>query len=428
VSWEGTSVGSDRSRRLDQARRLSFVRLGNSELTGLVDGVSLTVSYAQTEEDQRRVRASGASDRQGFEVDTLGLLAQFHSDTPFGSLTYGVDYYADAVDSFSTSNPVQGPVADDADYATIDFYLQDRIEWHARSELTFGLRRTSADVRARSVLDPATGEPFQIDESWSATVANVGASWAFVPDRVALFANVSQGFRAPNLSDLSRFDSARSNEIEVPVRGLEEERFLSREIGFKVRTPQSRVQLAYFDTDIEGQIQRVPTGRLIDGEYEVTKANVGDGEVRGIELSWRTQLHPRLDAYGHAAWLDGEVDTYPTSQPVPVSEPLDRLMPVNGALGVRWRPGGPGIWVESEVVSFADQDDLSTADARDTTRIPPGGTPGFTVLNLRFGMRITENLDLTVAMDNATDVDYRIHGSGTNMPGRNLIVTLGARL
>ena len=32
-----------------------------------------------------------------------------------------------------------------------------------------------------------------------------------------------------------------------------------------------------------------------------------------------------------------------------------------------------------------------------------------------------------VRLENVTNVDYRVHGSGTNMPGRNLIVTLETR-
>ncbi|MGB2998110.1 MAG: hypothetical protein WBC59_05680 [Phycisphaerae bacterium] len=75
--------------------------------------------------------------------------------------------------------------------------------------------------------------------------------------------------------------------------------------------------------------------------------------------------------------------------------------------------------------TFADeQDDLSTRDMADTSRIPPGGTPGYGVLTLRTGWQIRENVNLTFAIENITDEDYRIHGSGLNEPGRNFIFGL----
>ena len=67
-------------------------------------------------------------------------------------------------------------------------------------------------------------------------------------------------------------------------------------------------------------------------------------------------------------------------------------------------------------------DRLSADDERDTQRIPPGGTPGYAVLTLRGGTTVLEGLDLTLALENVADEDYRIHGSGVNEPGRNLVL------
>ena len=69
-----------------------------------------------------------------------------------------------------------------------------------------------------------------------------------------------------------------------------------------------------------------------------------------------------------------------------------------------------------------DWDKLSADDRRDTQRIPPGGTPGYTVLTLRGGVTVWKDLDLTLALENVADEDYRIHGSGVNEPGRNLVL------
>jgi outer membrane receptor protein involved in Fe transport len=61
----------------------------------------------------------------------------------------------------------------------------------------------------------------------------------------------------------------------------------------------------------------------------------------------------------------------------------------------------------------------SIADCRDRRRIPFGGTPGYTVLDIRAGWKVCDGLDVWSAVENVTDRDYRIHGSGLNEPGTN---------
>jgi hemoglobin/transferrin/lactoferrin receptor protein len=39
---------------------------------------------------------------------------------------------------------------------------------------------------------------------------------------------------------------------------------------------------------------------------------------------------------------------------------------------------------------------------------------------------VTETIDVALAVENLFDEDYRIHGSGVNEPGRNLLLTANA--
>ena len=237
------------------------------------------------------------------------------------------------------------------------------------------------------------------------------------------FAGVSQGFRAPNLSDLTRLDTARTDEIETPSPDLDPEHFVSYEIGLKAGTPDLVAQLAYFYTEIDGMIVRTPTGRGIDGDYEVTKKNAGDGYIQGVELDARYHFWWNLTAFGVFTWMEGKVDTYPTSDADLATEYIDRLMPPTGRLGLRWDHGGK-YWVEGACTMAAKADRLSTRDEADTSRIPPGGTPGYTVYDIRAGWNCSEDLALSIAVENVTDEDYRIHGSGVNEPGRNLVFAM----
>jgi hemoglobin/transferrin/lactoferrin receptor protein len=230
------------------------------------------------------------------------------------------------------------------------------------------------------------------------------------------------GFRAPNLSDLTRLDTARSTEIETPVDELDPESFVSAEIGARFQGDQLSAEVAVYHTWIEDMIVRAPTGRTVDELQEVTKKNAGDGYVQGAELTLRYQLAEDWQARLMTAWMNGEVEAYPSSEPVQVKDDLSRVMPLTGQVALRWQPVGAKFWTEAEVAAAEKADRLSADDARDTQRIPPGGTPGYAVLNVRGGYQVMEGLDVMVALENVADEDYRIHGSGVNEPGRNLVV------
>ena len=56
----------------------------------------------------------------------------------------------------------------------------------------------------------------------------------------------------------------------------------------------------------------------------------------------------------------------------------------------------------------------------DGTRVPLyTRTPGFASVNLRAGVSLTDYLDVTLALTNALDRNYRVHGSGVDAPGRS---------
>lgn len=427
-SWHGTSIGSDQRRELDEERLLSYVRATNTSFTGLINTASITVSHSRLQESRDRIRSDGRREKQGFDVDTTGFSLQLGTLSALGDWSYGIESYMDKVDSFSSRNPIQGPVADDAEYKNLDFFLQNQLSLTSRGMLILGVRHTMVDLDANQVADPITGTAIAISERWDATVANANLSYQLIADRLAVYGGVSEGFRAPNLSDVTRFDSARSNEFEVPAYNLQPEQFVSYEVGAKLRYDSGYLSLAYFYTDIDGLIQRVPTGRQVDGENEITKANIGDGQIQGIEFYGEHQLGARLTVFSNITWMDGEVGTFPTSEPVLVSEPVDRLMPMMGSVGLRWQPESNRWWLEGRLQFALKADELSTRDAADTSRIPPGGTPAYEVLHLGTGFVLNERTHLRLNIDNLFDEDYRVHGSGTNMPGRNLLLSVDYQL
>ncbi len=432
IAWEGLAKGDDLVHRFDQDRTLTWLRLAHEERGGAVDTYALTLSRHKQGEDLDRVRANGRQDVQGFDVETWGAALTLESDSSVGRWVYGADYYHDIVDSYSTridpgaapKRAVQGPVADDATYDLLGVFVQNTVETAGGVEITPGLRYTHAELDADKVEDRLEG----MSGDWDAVVGSLRALLPLDAGRQqAVYAGVSQGFRAPNLSDLTRLDSARSNEIETPVDNLDPETFVTAEIGWRRTADDWSAGVAYYHTWIDDLIVRAPTGATVDDLLEVTKRNAGEGHVQGVELTARVNLSADWQVRAMGTWMEGKAETYPTSEPIRVEDDLSRVMPLTGRLALRWQPAGKAYWVEGVVDAADKADRLSADDARDTQRIPPGGTPGYVVGTLRGGVQATDALAVTLALENLADEDYRIHGSGVNEPGRLLVVSAELR-
>jgi hemoglobin/transferrin/lactoferrin receptor protein len=439
ISWNGTTVGTDRQLSFDQQRQLGYLQLQQKDLGVLADTMIASASYQSQSEDQYRLRANLRYDELGFDVYTTGLWVQFDKQWGRTRLMYGLDYYGDEVSSYNVEYNAngtyrrvhsQGPVADDATYDLTGAFAQAIVQVLPRLSATIAGRYTWAAVDARKVEDPVTFATYSIEDDWT----NFSGKFrlAFMPVEEGpwnLFAGVSQAFRAPNLSDLTRLDTARSGELETPSPGLDPETYVSWEAGFKYEDGRLGLQAAYFNTDGSDVIIRTPTGRTIAGQREVTKTNAADSNVDGVEWQLSYLVMPGLTLYTDGMWIDGWQESYPVATATEtVKEPIDLLMPLVWRAGARYAMAQPRLQFDLLLDHAGEQDQLSSRDKADTQRIPPGGTPGYTTLNLRSEWIARPGLVLSLALDNLTDEDYRIHGSGVNEPGRNLIASVALTL
>lgn len=433
-SFAGTARGSDLVRDLDQHRELAYLQAVLRDPMPWLAHARVSFSWHRQAEEQNRVRANGRREAAGFVDDQYGLLLSFETAAArFGTLSYGLEYYHDRVSSSATDAApgaaprvlARGPVADDARYGLLGVYLQDQFRLRDRLEVTAGLRFSRAAARATEVdPDPTDAVPFgALDRTAEALTSSLRLrldatrTWK-------IFGGVSQGFRAPNLSDYTSFELARSGERETPAPDLQPETHVSFEIGTKARIQLLRTELhaTFFHTTVEDQITRFPTGRLIRGEREVTRANTGDGFTRGAEVGATVKLGRGWSLIGNFAWLKGEVDTYVGDERR--REPASRIQPVTMLAGPRWRSRDGRFWAEATGRFARRQDRLSPGDIADTQRIPPGGTPGYAVYSVRGGWSVNSSLTLAVAVENILDEDYRVHGSGLNEPGLNGIMSV----
>ena len=437
-SFDGTALGTDLRRELDQLRELAYLQTEIRDPAPWLDKVKFSLSFHRQGEEQDRIRDNGKREITGFQDDQYGVLLGMQSTTKVGTLSYGVEYYHDEVQSWGGAFRAdgsfdrvlpRGPVADDSSYDLLGIYVQDQFKITEKFEITAGLRYSWAQVDATKI-DPdprdAVNYP-DINESFDAFTASLRFRYDLMPSW-NLFGGVSQGFRAPNLSDFTTFDLARSGEREVPATDLDSEKYVSFEIGSKARIDELKlaVYTAYYYTLIDNQIIGYRTGRVINGnEPEVSRTNAGDGHIHGVEFGAEWQFYKTLTLFGNFNWQEGEVDTFVNGDIT--ARPASRIAPLSGLIGLRWQSPGGRFWLEGTAQLARHQDRLSVGDTADTQRIPPGGTRGYSVYSLRGGWNMCENAKLTVALENVSDEDYRIHGSGINEPGTNFVISTHIR-
>jgi hemoglobin/transferrin/lactoferrin receptor protein len=160
----------------------------------------------------------------------------------------------------------------------------------------------------------------------------------------------------------------------------------------------------------------------------VTRQNGGEGYIQGVELQGDFKLTRALTLFGNGCWTEGYVDTFLNGLPTSLSrESASRIQPLSGLLGIRWESPTGRWWAESTAQLARRQDRLSPGDRLDTQRIPPGGTKGYQVFGVRAGWRPCRGMDVTAGLENMTNLDYRVLGSGVNEPGTNFTLAVRVR-
>ena len=426
-SFEGTTIGSDLRRVLDH-RRERTILMGSSRDPGDLDDLSWTFSRQVQSESRDRVRSDGRRDLQGFDLVGFGFSVRAEKN----NWSFGLDSLWSRADSTRlnfasdgsfTGASIQGPVGDDSGRDLVEGFVSKSHSLSSELESHVTARWSSSRVFADRVADPATDDILSMDRTLDGLSTSGALRWTS-PKHLGttLEGRLSTGIRLPNLSDFTRFDVARSGEVEVPAFGLNPEEFFGVEASIREqRDSWSWLFTAYY-TAIDGMIIRRPTGEVIDGGAAVTKQNAGDGRLFGFEGSLTWSPSPNLTWRTQFSAQRGDVDTFPTTDDVSVNEPISRMAPALMTSTVRWFPHG-ALWHVEGRVRWSDlQDRLSSRDQADTQRIPEGGTPGWTVLDLGWGVPLDPESSVGIALENVFDVDYRRHGSGINEPGRNLVV------
>ena len=428
------TAGSNLARDLDQERSLTYLKISEEEGAGWIKKWSAVLSYQTSQDSQFRDRSDPSDltdidlSNTNIDLQTWGLAVNFESDLGPGAIIYGADYYHDRVDSTGsrTGNDPreERPIADNSEYDLFGLYAQYR--WKPsqlpKLEATVGVRYTYAKADIGNVFDESLAQDVGAEQDWDNLVLS-GRVLYRATDNLNVYAGISEGFRAPNLNDLTGNLDSRSGVSESGSLDVDPEEFITYEIGAHYESDKFGYSLAAYYTEIDSIIARVPASSATNAI--VTTTNGQDGFIYGFEASGFYNLSSQWQIKAQASWQEGETETELFIGGPVEEEYVSRLAPLMGSVSMRWSHPNDRFWIEGRVSAAATADKLSNNDQGDTQRIPIGGTPSHVIGSLYAGWQATDDILLTAAVENLTDEVYRVHGSGQNEAGVNLI--LGAK-
>jgi hemoglobin/transferrin/lactoferrin receptor protein len=406
-----------------QMRDLFFLRWQGYDPCGPITTYQITASLHRFEEERadrdfRPGRNPLLTSYRGFTDAQTGITGSFTTELDrFGTLSYGFDWYHDEIDSWRTDVDASvepptvtrraGEVPDDAYYSRYgaflnwDVWLTDRLL--ASSGVRFEHVTAGATVTANNVTD-------QIDPHYQDWIGQVGLTYTLTPS-LHLVGSISEGFRAPNIDDLATTNGNVFTGTQLPNPNLLPETSVTYEVGAKWDSSRLHCQAFVWWTDLQDHILRGPP----DPDEFLERAN-GDSRLQGVEFSGEYLMTSDWSLYGNFWYTYGQdVGLF--------DEPLDRIPPMQGIVGLRRRWNCGQDWFDVYAWLVDKQDRLAARDIADVNRIPPGGTPGYATVNFRLGRMITPRQRLALNVENLFDEQYRVHGSGSDGPGINAIVT-----
>jgi hemoglobin/transferrin/lactoferrin receptor protein len=358
------------------------------------------------------------------------------------SLFYGLEAIHDDVKSSGTNEDmethevVKGPARyPQADWSSYSAYVAWQFQASQKLTLFSGARynRFGMDAKFDTAFYPF---PFTTAEQWNgALTGNFGAVLHPSPS-LQLRANLSTGFRSPNVDDMGKVFDSVPGSVTVPNPNLGPEYAYNAELGIaKEFGKLLRLDVTGFYTLLDHALvlrNFMLNGQdsiLYDGEMSQVQAmqNAAIATVKGIQVGLEIRLAEGCTLSSHLTWQEGEEELDDGS-----TAPLRHAAPLFGIT----RLGYTKQQFRMEA-SFAFSGQVSNANLAPEEKgkgylyaVDKNGnpySPSWYTLNFRAMYQLSELWAISGGLENITDQRYRPYSSGIAAAGRNFVLSLRAK-
>lgn len=217
-------------------------------------------------------------------------------------IVYGASFSAKDIsntnDEYNSTKPdTQVFYMPEASESRYGLFLQDEITI-GQFILTPGVRFDSFETKPGSNFPAGGGYDPALykDYSDSAVTGRLGALYTVNPSN-KVFAQISQGFRAPDFQELFySFGNPAHRYESIPNPDLKAEKSLSYEMGWRHDVAASSTEIAVFYSTYDDFIDRKKTGTTSGGISQYQNVNVDQATIKGAEISNVLNWHQLIDA------------------------------------------------------------------------------------------------------------------------------------
>ncbi len=350
-------------------------------------------------------------------------------------LKWGADVSYDQVSSDRHTNTGESSLPrypDGSEYILSGVFAQLDQLISEELSMEYGLRYSHifANIPFEGVNTDRKYDPYKAD--YGQLTGSIGITYE-LNSEVVFLSNISSGFRAPNVSDLSEVGIRRSDQFQTPNTNLKPEKTGNFDLGFQYQNDLFHTELFAFWLHYFDKITRVNTGNLVNefGEgittneepgtnnvyNEVTNENANSLDLLGVEFRGDYTINEWLESGLTFTYTWGDLTNENGTK-----EPADRVPPANGVFYIDYHPTNRVSIRPQARYAFAHRR-ISPGEIGDI-RISQNGTDGFVNLQILANFQARDNLSLKIIADNLSDSAYREHASSLDGMGRNVTFSL----
>ncbi|HBC56318.1 MAG TPA: hypothetical protein DCZ03_04060 [Gammaproteobacteria bacterium] len=389
----------------------------------LFDDVHSKISWqsSQTEQDTRNfTNFAGYGHRlidYSHEEVNREFSLLFHKRLPHHTLTYGTSYQQAEMENITDKFYLDGTrPADLSRYTpviesdTFGIFIQDQISLaDKRLMLTPSIRYDK--VSAEPTADSRITVDFDGHQS-DKTTARLGMLYQLTANH-RLFAQYSQGFKAPDISQLYHEETSSASRGYVILANpeLNPESSDSYELGFRSTSDTSAVEFSIFYNQFDDFIESISTPGTFAGQnLDVNQYhNIAEATIQGAELRhtlWFDTLVPQLPGLSlntSIAYTEGEDDTN--------GEPLQSIAPEKAVVSLAYLSADEnwGMALHNTLVASKDESDMPNIATTRNPTAEPFSTPGFGLLDFTLFYKPVPALTVRGGVFNVTDKKYWLY-------------------
>ena len=370
------------------------------------------------------------------------VISGTHQDD-FGEWQIGFDYFS-TVNNSLIDNPnntmffVEG--FNNATRSVSGVFAEHQHRFSGKFQLEIGARINYVKMSADAVdgtparmMPPAMALRDQFNEadrdSSDTNLDMVAKLWHRTSDTLSLYAGIAQKTRSPSFQErflwlpLQATGGLADGFTYTGNLDLEAEESGDIELGFDLIYSRFNISPRLFYREVRDFIQGTPTENQAalmfvnmmnlrnrtDNPNPLRFNNV-DAEFYGLDIDWKYTLNENWSFSGLMNYVRGKRSD--------VDDNLYRVAPANMTFVVDYEQEN---WnLNAELVAYASQNHVSLINSEETTT-------GYELMNISGSYLVTENLRLSMGVDNVLDETYQDHLTGYNR-ARNPDIVVGGRL